>query len=112
MALCIEAKMQSQALDRTLPPLPMDLGYGESVMHDYISRDAITLLGALDMATAEEMSQCNPWQRHQEFLGFLGQIEKSVLEEHDVRLHVNNSRTHKYTQVAEGLPCSGRGCSP
>jgi putative transposase len=54
------------------------------------------LFAALDVATGEVITQCKPCHRHQEFLGFLRQIEKSVPEGLDVHLIVDNSCTHKH----------------
>ena len=34
LVLCVDEKMQVQALDRTQPLLPMGLGYVEGVTHD------------------------------------------------------------------------------
>jgi putative transposase len=58
----------------------MGLGYVEGVTHDYIRHGTTTLFAALDVATGEVLTQCKPRHRHQEFLGFLRQIEKSVPE--------------------------------
>ena len=74
----------------------MGLGYVEGVTHDYICHGTTTLFAALDVATGEVLTQCRPRHRHQEFLGFLRQIEKSVPEDLDVHLIVDNDCTHKH----------------
>jgi putative transposase len=107
MVLCVDEKTQIQALDRTQPLLPMGLGYVEGVTHDYIRHGTTTLFAALDVATGEVLTQCRPRHRHQEFLGFLRQIETSVPEDLDVHLIVDNYCTHKHA-LAFGLPRSGR----
>jgi putative transposase len=99
MVLCVDEKTQIQALDRTQPLLPMGLGYVEGVTHDYIRHGTTTLFAALDVATGEVLTQCKPRHRHQEFLGFLRQIEKSVPEDLDVHLIVDNYCTHKHAKV-------------
>ncbi|WP_094556268.1 IS630 family transposase [Synechococcus sp. 1G10] len=103
MVLCVDEKTQIQALDRTQPLLPMGLGYVEGVTHDYIRHGTTTLFAALDVATGEVISQCKPRHRHQEFLGFLRQIEKSVPEDLDVHLIVDNYCTHKHAKVRSWL---------
>lgn len=103
MVLCVDEKTQIQALDRTQPLLPMGLGYVEGVTHDYIRHATTTLFAALDVATGEVLTQCRPRHRHQEFLGFLRQIEKSVPEDLDVHLIVENYCTHKHTKVRSWL---------
>ena len=56
----------------------MGLGYIEGVTHDYIRHGTTTLFAALDVATGQVITQCKPRHRHQEYLAFLRQIEKSV----------------------------------
>lgn len=55
------------------------------------------------MATGEVITQCKPRQRHQEFLGFLRQIEKSVPEDLNIHLVVDNYCTHKHAKVRAWL---------
>jgi putative transposase len=90
VVLCVDEKTQVQALDRTQPVLPMGLGYVEGVTHDYIRHGTTTLFAALDVATGEVVTQCKPRHRHQEFLAFLREIEKSVPTELDLHLIVDN----------------------
>jgi putative transposase len=103
MVLCVDEKTQIQALDRTQPLLPMGLGYVEGVTYDYIRHGTTTLFAALDVATGEVITQCKPRHRHQEFLGFLRQIERSVPEALDVHLIVDNYCTHKHAKVSAWL---------
>ncbi len=74
----------------------MGLGYVEGVTHDDIRQGITTLFAALDMATGEVLPQCGPRHRHQEFLGFLRQIETSVPEDLDVHLIVDNYCTQQF----------------
>ena len=103
MVLCVDEKTQIQALDRTQPLLPMGLGYVEGVTHDYIRHGTTTLFAALDVATGEVITQCKPRHRHQEFLGFLRQIEASVPEDLEIHLVVDNYCTHKHARVSAWL---------
>jgi putative transposase len=103
MVLCVDEKTQIQALDLTQPLLPMGLGYVEGVTHDYIRHGTTTLFAALDVATGEVLTQCRPRHRHQEFLAFLRQIERSVPEDLDVHLIVDNYCTHKHARVRAWL---------
>ena len=103
MVLCVDEKTQIQALDRTQPLLPMGLGYVEGVTHDDIRHGTTTLFAALDVATGEVITQCKPRHRHQEFLGFLRQIEKSVPVDLDMHLIVDNYCTHKHAKVRAWL---------
>ena len=53
----------------------------QGVSHDYIRHGTTTLFAALDVTTGEVLTQCKPRHRHQDILGFLRQIEKSVSED-------------------------------
>jgi putative transposase len=104
MVLCVEEKTQIQAMDLTQPLLPMGLGYVEGVTHNYIRHGTTTLFAALDVATGEVITQCKPRHRHQEFLGFLRQIEKSVPGDLDIHLVVDNYCTTSTPRSVPGWP--------
>jgi len=108
MVLCVDEKSQIQALDRTQPTLPMGLGYVEGISHDYVRHGTATLFAALDVATGRVLTRCTKRHRHQEFLAFLRQIEKSVPEKLDVHLIVDNYATHKHQQVRRWLAARPR----
>ncbi len=61
------------------------------------------MFAALDVGTGEVLTQCRPRHRHQEFLGFLRLIEKSVPEDLYVHLIVDNYCTHKHAKVHSWL---------
>lgn len=62
--LCVDEKSQFQALQRTQPILPMELGYAEGVTHDYIRHGTTTLFAALNTAKGEVVAQCKPHHRY------------------------------------------------
>jgi putative transposase len=99
VVLCVDEKSQIQALERTQPMLPMGLGYVEGVTHDYRRHGTTTLFAALDTANGTVMAQCRRRHRHQEYLDFLRQIDKSVPPELDAHLIVDNYATHKHARV-------------
>ena len=99
VVLCVDEKSQIQALERTQPMLPMGLGYVEGVTHDYRRHGTTTLFAALDTAQGKVITQCRPRHRHQEYLGFLREIEKNVPPTLDVHLIVDNYSTHKHPRV-------------
>ncbi len=70
LVLCVDEKSQVQALDRTQPVLPMELGYVEEVTHDYYRHGTTTLFAALNVLDGSVISQCKPRQRHQDFWAF------------------------------------------
>jgi putative transposase len=103
MVLSVDEKSQCQALERDQPVLPMGLGYLEGVTHEYIRHGTLTLFAALDIATGEVISQCSARHRHQEFLCFLGRIDKEVPPDLDIHIVMDNYCTHKQKKVKAWL---------
>src|SRR6202051_698561 len=103
VVLCVDEKSQIQALERTQPMLPMGLGYVEGVTHDYRRHGTTTLFAALDAAKGKVLTRCRSRHRHQEYLGFLREIEKNVPETLDVHIIVDNYATHKHPRVKRWL---------
>lgn len=99
LVLCVDEKSQCQALERTQPVLPMGLGYVEGVTHDYVRHGTTTLFAALDVAAGRVITRCRSKHRHQEFLGFLGQIDKQTPEGCDLHLVIDNYASHKHPKV-------------
>src|SRR2546426_4577139 len=99
VVLCVDEKSQIQALERTQPMLPMGLSYVEGVTHDYRRHGTTTLFAALDTAKGEVLTQCRQRHRHQEYLGFLREIEKNVPKNLEVHIIVDNYATHKHLRV-------------
>jgi len=108
VVLCVDEKSQIQALERTQPMLPMGLGYVEGVTHDYRRHGTTTLFAALDTAKGKVLTQCRPRHRHQEYLGFLREIDKNVPETLHVHLIVDNYATHKHPRVKRWLAARPR----
>jgi putative transposase len=108
MVLCVDEKSQIQALDRTQPMLSMGLGYVEGVPHDYVRHGTTTLFTALDIATDQVLTRCQPRHRHQEYLAFLKQIDAHVPLDLDIHLVVDNYGTHKHAKVKRWLTAHPR----
>lgn len=103
LVLCVDEKSQIQALDRTQPMLPMGLGYAEGVTHNYLRHGTTTLFAALNIASGDVMTACKRRHRHQEYLGFLKQIDANVPQKLNVHLIVDNYATHKHPSVKRWL---------
>jgi len=110
IVLCVDEKSQIQALDRTVPILPMQPGKVERRSHDYYRHGTTTLFAALDIATGEVTAALKPRHRHQEFLAFLKQIERTYRDVLDadgkpVELHLvmDNYAAHKHPNVKAWL---------
>jgi hypothetical protein len=79
-----EEKSQIQALDRTQPILPLRSGLPQRQTHDYERHGTTPLFAARNVALGKIMAQCQPRHRHQEFLGFLQQIDSIRVAKHTV----------------------------
>ena len=103
VVLCVDEKSQCQALERPQPVLPMGLGYVEGVTHDYVRHGTTTLFAALNIATGKVIGKCQHRHRHQEFLGFLKQIDRNVPANLDLHLVMDNYASHKHPKVRTWL---------
>ena len=95
LVLCVDAKSQIQALDRTRPLLPLRPGQAERRSHDYVRHGTTSLFAALDARTGQVIGQCHRRHRALEFRKFLDAIESAVPAELDVHLIADNYATHK-----------------
>ncbi|WP_248580407.1 IS630 family transposase [Nocardioides sp. InS609-2] len=110
IVLCVDEKSQIQALDRTMPVLPMQPGLVERRSHDYVRHGTTTLFAALEIATGKVTAALKPRHRNQEFLAFLKQVERAyrdVVDETgqpvDLHLVMDNYAAHKHTNVKNWL---------
>lgn len=110
IVLCVDEKSQIQALDRTVPILPMQEGRIERRSHDYYRHGTTTLFAALDIATGQVTAALKPKHRHQEFLAFLKQIERTyrdvlATDGEPMKLHLvmDNYAAHKHKNVRDWL---------
>ena len=81
--LCVDEKSQIQALDRTAPTLPMQIGIPERQTHDYVRNGTTTLFAALNLATGQITGVCKPRHPHQEFLDHGGPHVRHCPPPHD-----------------------------
>lgn len=103
LVFCVDEKSQCQALERTQPMLPMGIGYAEGVTHDYVRHGTTTLFAALNVLDGTVLASCKPRHRHQEFLSFLREIDKSVPQDLDVHCIADNYASHKHPKVRAWL---------
>jgi len=103
VVLCVDEKSQIQALDRTAPILPLLPGTPARATHDYRRHGTTNLYAALDAASGCVISDLTERHRSKEFRRFLNLIDKSVPEELDVHVIVDNSSTHKTPTIQRWL---------
>ena len=98
-----DEKSQIQALDRTQPGLPMKKGRAATMTHDYKRHGTTTLFAALNILTGEVLGTCAERHRHQEWLKFLRQINKSTPKDKEIHIICDNYATHKHPKVKSWL---------
>ena len=103
MVLCVDEKSQIQALDRTMPLLPMRPGQAERRTHDYVRHGTTSLFAALDVKTGAVIGECHRRHRAQEFRQFLQTIDAAVPEDLDLHLVLDNLSTHKTPAIKRWL---------
>ena len=103
VVLCVDEKSQIQALNRTEPILPLRPGLPERRSHDYKRNGTTSLFAALNAATGEVIGKCYRRHRSIEFKRFLQVIDKSVPEELDIHLVLDNYGTHKTALIHNWL---------
>jgi transposase len=101
--LSVDEKSQIQALERTQAPLPMIPGHPVTRTHDYKRHGTTTLFAALGVKTGRVIGRCMMRHRHQEFLRFLGTINREVPAHLDLHLIADNYQTHKHPAVKRWL---------
>lgn len=107
IVLCVDEKSQIQALDRTAPTLPMQIGIPERQTHDYVRHGTTTLFAALEIATGKVTGICRPRHRHQEFLVFLKHVARAYPDQ-ELHLVMDNYATHKKQEVRDWLAANPR----
>jgi transposase len=104
----VDEKTQIQALDRTQPGLPLKKGRAGTMTHDYKRHGTTNLFAALNVVTGDVLHDCQPRNRHQEFLRFMKRVERTVPADLDVHVIVDNSATHKHPAVRSWLEAHPR----
>ncbi len=103
LVLCVDAKTQIQALDRTQPLLPMRPGQAERRTHDYTRYGTTTLFAALDAKTGRVIGKFHQRHRAREFRDFLATIDATVPPELDVHLIIDTYSPHKTPAIHRWL---------
>jgi len=109
VVFAFDEKSQIQALDRTQPGLPLKKGRAGTMTHDYKRHGTTTLFAALNVATGTILQECMPKHRHQEFLAFLKQMDRSVASDLAIHVILDNYATHKHPNVKRWLAQHPRG---
>jgi transposase len=103
LVLCVDEKSQIQALDRTQPGLPLKKGRCGTMTHDYKRNGTTTLFAALELLEGKVIGQCYQRHRHQEFLRFLGHLDREFPATRSLHLVIDNYGTHRHPAVKAWL---------
>jgi DDE superfamily endonuclease/Homeodomain-like domain len=103
VVLSIDEKSQIQALDRTQPGLPMKPGRCGTMTHDYKRHGTTTLFAALNVLDGSVVGRCMQRHRHQEFIRFLNEIERTVPASKLIHVVLDNYGAHKQAKVRQWL---------
>jgi len=98
-----DEKTQCQALDRTLPSLPMKPGRAGTMTHDYKRNGTIDLFAALNVGTGEVLTELRHGHTGADVLRFFKQIDASVPRDLDVHVILDNLSAHKTPEIAKWL---------
>ena len=103
VVLSLDEKSQIQALDRTQPGLPLKKGRGATLTHDYKRHGTTTLFAALNVLDGTVVGRNMQRHRHQEFIRFLNEIERSVPAGKTIHVVLDNYAAHKHEKVRAWL---------
>jgi len=78
LVLCVDEKSQIQALDRSVPIVPMLSGTPARATHDHKRNGTLSLFAALDSASGKVIGSLRARHRAIEFKKFLIKIDKEV----------------------------------
>jgi transposase len=103
LVICVDEKIQIQALDRTQPPLAMRPGEAKRRSHDYERHGTTTLFAEfIAAATAKKsvnagsvIGLCMPRHRAREFRTFLDKVEQNIPSGLDIYIIMDDASSHK-----------------
>lgn len=99
----VDEKTAIQALDRTLPMLPLSPGRAERHGFEYVRRGTLSLYAALNTKTGEVMGKTVSSHTSEEFVAFLAAVVASRRQDDDIHVILDNLSAHKTKRVEEFL---------
>lgn len=99
----VDEKPQVQALNRSAPTLPMLPTTPARATHDYVRHGTLDLFAALNVATGTVISDIRSTHTAEDFIAFLGLLDRNVPAGLDVHVVLDNLSTHKTPKVHKWL---------
>jgi transposase len=100
---CLDEKTAIQALDRTVPMLPLSPGRAERHGFEYVRHGTLSLYAAFNTKTGKVLGKTTPSHTSQEFVAFLAELLTHVPRGQDVHIILDNLSAHKTRRVEEFL---------
>ena len=99
----VDEKPQIQAINRTAPTLPMLPTTPARATHDYERNGTCDLFVALEVASGKVITDIRPKHTSDDFVAFLGLIDRNVPADLDVHIILDNLSTDKTPKVQNWL---------
>lgn len=103
VVFCVDEKTAIQALDRTLPVLPLSPGRAERHGFEYKRNGTLSLLAALDVGNGKVQGKTVASHTSAEFVAFLEELVAHQPRGKEIHVIADNLSTHKTKKVAEFL---------
>ena len=99
----VDEKSAIQALDRTLPLLPLSPGRAERHGFEYVRNGTLSLYAALDTRTGKVIGKTAEHHTSEEFVAFLSGLVAEQPAEREIHIIVDNLSAHKTKRVNDFL---------
>jgi transposase len=105
---CVDEKTAIQALDRTLPILPLSPGRAERHGFEYVRHGTLSLYAALEVHTGHVEGMTADRHTSEAFLEFLEQVLATQPEDREVHIVCDNLSAHKTKGVGAWIEAHPR----
>ncbi len=103
VVFCVDEKTAIQALDRTVPVLPLSPGRAERHGFEYKRHGTLSLLAALDVQSGTVRGKTVNRHTSAEFVAFLEELVAHQPEGQEIHVVADNLSTHKTQRVRDFL---------
>jgi transposase len=108
VVFCVDEKTAIQALDRTVPVLPLSPGRAERHGFEYVRHGTLSLYAALDVHTGRVRGDTAPRHTAAAFVAFLDQLVASQRRGQRIHIIADNLSAHKAKSVQTWLAAHPR----
>lgn len=105
---CVDEKTAIQALDRTLPVLPLSPGRAERHGFEYVRNGTLSLYAALEVHTGRVEGMTSERHTSEAFLSFLDRVLATQPKDREIHIICDNLSAHKTKAVKAWLAAHPR----